>query len=126
MQKVKTILNPSVLTDVVIFILETVIISDSITKRINMIKLNSALQNGNALKRVFPGATASQLNHYIHASLSEDKPNTVIFCAGSNNISKKKQCAQETAKEIINIAETCRRGGVKTVYISSLTCRQSY
>ena len=82
-----------------------------------MIKLNNALQNGNALKLVFPGATASQSNHYIHASLSEDTPNTVIICVGTNNISKKKQYAQETAKEIINIAETCRRGRVKTVFI---------
>ena len=106
--------------------MKTVIISDSIIKRINMVKLNNALQNGNALKQVFPGATTSQLNHYIYASLSEDKPNMVIICAGTNNISKKKQCAQETAKEIINIAETCRRGGVKTVFISLLTCRQPY
>ena len=78
-----------------------------------MIKLNNALQNGNALTRVFPGATATELNHYIHASLSEDKTNTVIICAGTNNSTKKKQCSQETAKEIINIGETCRRGGVK-------------
>ena len=104
---------------------KTVIISDSITKRINMIKLNKALKNGNALKRVFPGATASQLNYYVEASLSEDKPDTIIICAGTNNITKKKQCAQETAKEIINISETCRSGGVKKVFISSLTCRQS-
>ena len=40
----------------------------------------------------------------------------IIICAGTNNITKKKQCAQETAKEIINISETCRSGGVKKVF----------
>ena len=28
--------------------------------------------------------------------------------------------------EIIDIVETCRRGGVQTIFISSLTCRPSY
>ena len=105
---------------------KSVIISDSITKRINMIKLNNRLENGNALKRAFPGATASQLNHYVQATIKEDKPDTIIICAGTNNLTKKKQSVQDTSMEIIDIVETCRRGGVQTIFISSLTCRPSY
>ena len=51
---------------------------------------------------------------------------TIIICAGTNNLTKKKQSVQDTSKEIIDIAETCRRGGVQTIFISSLTCRPSY
>ena len=91
-----------------------------------MIKVNDAILNGNAVKRVFPGSTASQLNHYVHASLEDDKSNTVIICAGSNNFTKKKQNAEDITKEIISIVETCCSGGVKTIFISSLTCRPSY
>ena len=103
-----------------------VIVSDSITKRVNMIKFNDTLRNGNAVKRVFPGSTASQLNHYVHASFEDNKPTTVIICARSNNFTKKKQSTEGITKEIISIAETCCSGGVKNIFISSLTCRQSY
>ena len=41
-------------------------------------------------------------------------------------MTKKKQSVQDTSKEIIDIAETCRRCGVQTISISSLTCRPSY
>ena len=105
---------------------KTVIVSDSITKRINMVKFNNALHNDNAVKRVFPGSTASQLNHFVHASLEDDKPTTVIICVGTNNLTKKKQNPLDITNEIINIAETCRKGGVQETFISSLTCRRSH
>ena len=64
------------------------IVSASITKPINMNKLNESIVNGYAVKRAFGGATASQLNYYIHATLNEDKPGTVIIDAGTNNLTK--------------------------------------
>ena len=73
---------------------KSVIIIDSITKRINMIKLNNRLENGNALKQAFLGATASQLNHYVQAASKEDKPDTIIICARTNNLTKKKKCTR--------------------------------
>ena len=100
-----------------------VIISDSITKRIDMRDFNKNLKNGSCVKRAFPGATASQIMSYVPAILKDDLPDTVIICAGTNNITKKKQPINDIAKEIINIAKSCRKGGVKSVLISSLTCR---
>ena len=41
------------------------IISDSITKPIDMLEFNNRLENRDAVKRAFPGATASQINHYV-------------------------------------------------------------
>ena len=69
---------------------KVVLLSASITKPINMIKFNDSLVSGNAIKRAYGGATASQLNIYVQAALIEDKPDTIIINAGTNNFSKKK------------------------------------
>ena len=59
--------------------MKSVIISDSITKRFYM--MNSTRDdNGNALKRVFPGATALQLNLYVQATIDEEKPDNNNLC----------------------------------------------
>ena len=51
----------------------------------------------------------------------------MIINGGTNNLTKKKyQTVEETAMEIINIAKTCKDGGVKRIYISSITCRPSH
>ena len=84
---------------------------------------NKNLKNGSCVKRAFPRATASQIMSYVPAILKDDLPDTVIICASTNNITKKKQPINDIAKEIINIAKSCRKGGVKSVLISSLTCR---
>ena len=107
-------------------IIKSDIISDSISKRIGMVKSNNELGNETALKRDFPGATASQINHFVKASHAEDKPEKIIICAGTNNLTKKIQSPQDTAKEIMEIVQTCHLSGVQTIYISSLICRPSY
>ena len=86
-----------------------------------MLKFNNDLQYDNPVKRTFPGATTSQLNHYVKANLVEDKPNKIIICGGTNNLSKK-----NIVKEIVEIVETCRCGGVKETFVSSLICRPTY
>ena len=87
-----------------------------------MIKFSNAFRDGgNAVKRVFPGSTASQLNHFMHASL-DDKPTTII-CAGTNNLTKKKPCALDITKEVLSIVEICYSGRLKIMFTSSMTCR---
>ena len=99
------------------------IVSASITKPIDMNELNKLIVNGYAVKRAFGGATASELNYYIHATLNEDKPDTVIINAGTNNLTKKKQTAEEITSEVIEIVKTCKSKGVKNIFVSSITCR---
>ena len=84
---------------------KVVILSDSITKRINMLKFNNELKHDGAVKRVFPGATTSHLIHYVNACLVEDKPTKIIICGGTNNLSKKNQNAREIVKEIVEIVD---------------------
>ena len=50
----------------------------------------------------------------------------MIICVGTNNLTKKKQNPLDITNEIINIAETFRKGGVQKTFISSLTCRRSH
>ena len=102
------------------------IISASITKPIDMVEFNRLLVNGHAVKRAHGGATAAQLNYYVHATLNEDHPDTIIINGGTNNLTKKHQSTDETAKEIVEIAKTCRSKGVKNVFVSSITCRPEY
>ena len=106
---------------------QIVLLSASITKPIDMGEFNDLIINGNSLKRAHGGATASQLNYYVQATLNEDKPDTIIINAGTNNFSKKKkQTPKETCTEILEIVETCRRGGVLKIFVSSITCRPIY
>ena len=103
---------------------KTTIISASITRPIDMNQFNDLLVNNYALKRPFGGATASQLNHYVKATLQEDNPDTIIICAGSNNLTKKRnQTTEETANEIMEIVKTCQKGGVSRIFVSSITYR---
>ena len=83
-------------------------------------------KNRDAVKRAFPGATASQINHSVHASLSEDNPTTLVICAGTNNLTKKNQTADQTSQEIIEIAQSCHQGGVSIFFVSGITCRPKF
>ena len=105
---------------------KVVIISDSITKKINMQQFNDDIINGDAVKRAYGGATASRLNYYAKAIIEDEKPDSIIICAGTNNFSKKSQSAEETTEEIMDIVITCRRNGIERIYVSSITCRPEY
>ena len=103
-----------------------VIISSSICKRINMNKFHDNLKNGNAIKRCFSGATASQFLHFIMPTLEEEKPDTVILQIGTNNFTKKRQNAQEILKEILDVVDLCQHNGVNDVFVSSVINRPSF
>ena len=106
---------------------KTLILSASITKPINMNMFNNSIVNGSAIKRAFGGSTVTQLNYYVHESLNEYKPDTIIICAGTNNFTKKRhQTVTETAFEVMNLVETCRNKGVERIFVSSITCRPSF
>ena len=78
------------------------------------------------IKRVYPGATASCVNHYVTATITEDKPEKVVICAGTNNLTKKERTPRDTVNEIMDIVETCKKGGIKQIFVSSLICRPEF
>ena len=96
------------------------IFSDSICKRINMNKFNSSLINATAIKRSYPGATTSQMIHYVIPTLEEENPDIVVISIGTNNFTKTRQSPVEIANEIITIINTCRDAGVNEIYVSSI------
>ena len=109
------------------------IFSDSITRRINMNNFNSELRcdnsnkrSGDAVKRFFPGCTASQLKSYITPHLWEDEPDIVVINVGTNNLTKKRQSPNDTVTEIINVAKKCQKHGVNEVYVAGITCRPGF
>ena len=103
------------------------LLSASITKPIDMREFSNLINHGTAVKRAFGGATASQLNYYVQEVLHENKPDTIIINAGTNNFSKKRnQTAEETTSEILDIVQTCREGGINRILVSSITCRPHF
>ena len=103
-----------------------VILSASITRPINMIRFNNKINNGYAVKRAYGGATTTRLKHCARAAIEEDKPDTMILNAGTNNFSKTNQTAEEIVNDIFEIVDICRQGGVNQMYVSSITCRPQY
>ena len=105
------------------------VIGDSIIKHISYRKLNSHVQNGKVFVKSFPGATVSQLEHYITPHLTERCPDIVGLHIGTNNIKPRYPAHEKTSLEIanhvINIARKCKEHGVKEVFISSITCRSN-
>ena len=98
------------------------IISNSMTKPIDMREFNYIVENGDAIKRVYGGAMASRLNYYAKAIIKDDEPDMIIICVGTNNFTKKMQSAEETTEEIMDIVNTCRSNGIEWIffyYISS-------
>ena len=103
------------------------IFSDSITRRINMSRFNDELNfKGSAVKRFYPGYTASELNNKIDSHLIADKPDIVIVNVGTNNLTKSNQSDNDTLNEIVDIVKKCHQYGVNQVYVSGITCRPEY
>ena len=77
--------------------------------------------NAHIVKRAHCGATASQLSYYAHATLNEDKPDTIIVSAGTNNLSKRWwQTEEDIVSEVLDIVHTWRRNHVRNICVSSI------
>ena len=49
-----------------------------------------------------------------------------MICAGTNSLTKKEQTPRDTVNEIMDIVETCKKGGRKQTFVSSLICRPEF
>ena len=102
------------------------ILSASITKPINMVKFNEGITNGYAVKRAYGGATTTRLKHYVKGDIAVDKPDTIIINGGTNNFTKTSLSDEEIVDEICEIVDICRQYGVKSILVSSITCRPEF
>ena len=105
---------------------KTCLIGGSIINRIDISEFNRHVRRGVAIKRPFSGAVASQVYYYVDEVLEEEELDRIIINVGTNNLSKKRQTAEETAMEIIEIVEKCHDHGINEIFVSGITCRPQY
>ena len=84
-------------------------------------KLNRSLKNKRSYKKVFPGATAQDLEYYSIRTLEKDNPDICIIHAGTNNIETDNPF--NIAHDIVRIVKTCQVRGCNKIYVSSVINR---
>ena len=100
------------------------ILSDSMCKHIDLKGLNRSLENKEAYKKIFLGATAADLNFYSLRTLVTDRPDIGVVHAGTNNLGKDDPF--NIAKEITDIVNTCKIHGCSKVFVSGIIDRPDY
>ena len=94
------------------------IVSDSMCKHVDIKGLNRALENKEAYKRIFLGATAADINYYSMRTLIQDRPDISVIHAGTNNIGKDDPF--NIAKEVTEIVNSCKLHGCERVFVSGI------
>ena len=96
--------------------------ADSIPKGMRMKDLNSRVKGGKIHLKSFPGAKASQLNHYIKPTLEEYKYDCAIIHVGINDILRNKNDTDlnNLPESILEIANTCQNYNIGKIFISAL------
>ena len=107
------------------------VISDSMMGGIKEIALNETLQDTEATVEKHPGAKSKQISFYTHFLIQEEKPNTVVIHAGTNDLNNKKKkdannqlTDEEIASNIIGSGLIARDNGVGNILISSIIVRR--
>ena len=96
--------------------------ADSIPKGMRMKDINSRIKGGKTHLKSFPGAKASQLNHYIKPTLEEHKYDCAIIHSGINDIIRNKNDTDlnNLPDSILKIANTCQNYNIGKIFISAL------
>ena len=79
------------------------------------------LKNAHAVRKIYPGATPKELEHYCIKPLNDEKPDIVIINIGTNRIGIDNPF--DISMDIANIVKICKYHGVNTVFVSAITCR---
>ena len=101
------------------------IISDSITRRINMKQFNHHVKNATVYRKVFPGGTVEEIEHYAIKILENKNIDAVILNVGSNNIINNYSTVKsdvDITSNIMRIVDMCYEAGVSDVFVSGITC----
>ena len=84
------------------------------------------MDDGNAIKRCFPGCSPKEIKYYVKEVLEEAHPDTMIIHVGTNDITKSQSSEKEIAQNVIKIVNTCRNKGVNKIIVSALTIRPKF
>ena len=84
--------------------------------------INSRIHGGKIHLKSFPGAKASQLNHYIKPTLEEYKYDCAIIHVGINDIIRNKNDTDlnNLPDSTLEIANTCQNYNIGKIFISAL------
>ena len=74
--------------------------------------------------RSFPGTKIKRFSYHAVASLAEESRNRILIHRGCNGISNKTSTPENIAKDLFELAKTCRRYEVNDIFISSFICRR--
>ena len=96
--------------------------ADSTPKSMKIKDINRRVKGGKIHLKSFPGAKASQLNHYIKPTLEEYKYDCAIIHVGTNDILRNKNDTDlnNLPDSIIEIANTCQNYNIGKILISAL------
>ena len=98
-----------------------VIFGDSMSKGINTRLSNKKLIKPKVVCKFFPRATSKDLVHYIKPTLQENGFDTSILHMGVNDVLRLGFNIDTVSKDIINIANYCKKFSVKQIIILGLT-----
>lgn len=100
---------------------KVVILSDSMSKNINMASLNRGLKKKTAYWKYFPGASPEDIQHYCTRTLEKDQPDVAIIHVGTNRLEYDDPFV--IAGEIVKIVNLCHERGCNEVYVSEIVDR---
>ena len=93
-------------------------------RRINRKLFNESLPYCKGNIKYFSGAKSVELEHYIKPMLMNNKPDIVVIHIGTNDIDFRNvdngAIVNNTAENIINIANLCKEYGINETVISSI------
>jgi len=95
------------------------VLGDSTVKEVKGHLLST--KNEKVVVKSFPGATTSQMHHYVKPTL-EMKPDCLIIHCGTNDL-KQIDENQKVVDGLIDLATLCNNKNEIPVIVSSLTCR---
>ena len=109
---------------------KTTIVSDSICRSIRVRDFNNKLDGDSERVMInkYPAAHAKQIQHYTQYTLQNDKPDSLIIVAGTNDVAYDYgngiADVATIGNRILNIAQDAKASGVKDIFISGLMTRK--
>ena len=88
-------------------------------------RLNKCLTNSFAKVRSFAGEKIKQLSYHAAFSLVDETSNTTLIHEWCNDISNKTSTLENIAKDLLEMAKTCRGYGASDIFMSSIICRRN-
>ena len=99
------------------------VFSSSITKGVNVRRMNKQFNGDKIIMHRFHGKKAHHIKQYVPIHMKEDKPDTCVIVAGGNDLPGRAPVL-EIANNLMEAGILCKNHGASKVIISSVLPRQ--